>query len=114
MKTCKFCGSTGDSFGLLEIRDYDWDSDDDDALSVSRVVGHRCANVSDCARRIVEQGTNVEGLRMVAADRENMGDLADQARQILREMSELAQQIARSQDLAAREAGWGAIGGPAY
>ena len=107
-RQCRFCGNTSDE--LRAITDYDWDSDDDDALSISRVVGYECANVTDCARRIVEQGTNLEGLRMVAGDSENLGDLAIQARGILREWSQLAQAEAHTADLVARENGYGAIG----
>lgn len=110
MAHCMYCESDGGEFGLLEVWDYDWDSDDDLALSVQRVVGHHCADVGECARRIVDQGTSIEGLRMVAADYENLGELATQARQMLREWSELAQAEAHTADLVARENGYGVIG----
>ena len=108
-RECRLYNSTGDEFGLREITGYDWDSDDDTALSVSTVQGYECANVTACARRIVEQGDNIEGLRMVANDYENLGELANQAHEKLHQWSELYQQIARSEDQAARENGYGAI-----
>jgi hypothetical protein len=110
---CKWCGESTEK--MLDITGYDWDAaerGDEMALSIQRVLGHQCANRTACARRIVAQGTNVEALRMVAQDYENLGQLAVQAREILNEYAELSRQIARHQDQTARENGWGAIGGP--
>lgn len=104
---CDYCGNDSD---LLEITGYDWDSDDDAALSISRVTGYICRNVTECAERIVEQGDSIEGLKMVAGDHEHLGELATQAREILHEWSEMAQAEAYTADLAARENGYGTIG----
>ena len=104
---CKYCGATEN---LLPVWDYDWDSSDDTALSEKRVMGHTCRNVTECATRIVEQGDNIEGLRMVASDYEHLGELATQAHAILHEWAELARAEAHTADLVARENGYGAIG----
>jgi len=110
MPTCKWCGGQGDEFGLIEIWGYDWDSDDDTALSVQRVIGHQCANRTHCARQVVAQGDNVGALRIVAADYEHLGELATQAREILSHWAQLYREIAEADEASAREHGYGAIG----
>ena len=113
MNRCKFCNSDGTAeFGLLPIRDYDWDSADDTALSIRRVTGHMCADRGGCARRIVEQGTSIESLRQVIADREHLpADLVERARVIMQEWRELAEMTALAEDAASREDGWGVMTG---
>ena len=106
-RKCSYCGNGSN---LMEQWGYDWDSDDDTALSVQRVTGHTCRNVTECAERIVEQGDSIEGLKRVSRDYENLGDLATKAREILHDWSEMAQATAHSADLVARENGYGAIG----
>lgn len=107
---CKFCGGDGGGFGLLPITDYDFDSDDEMASSVKHTVGYRCTSVSDCARRAVELG-NPEGLAMVIeTGREYLGGLVDEALRVRRAFSELAQSAAHTDDLVARENGYGVIG----
>ena len=89
---CKWCGGQGDEFGLMEIRGYDWDSTDEDALSF-RQTTHQCVNGMHCARQVIANANNAEALQRVAADRENLGDLADQARQVLAHLSRAADAI---------------------
>ncbi|MBP8294258.1 MAG: hypothetical protein KAX65_15890 [Caldilineaceae bacterium] len=60
---------------------------------------------------MVARGTNIGALRLIAGDRENLGDLADRAQAILVEIAEMHQQMMLGEDLTAREAGYGAIGG---
>jgi len=111
---CKWCGFQGDEFGLAEIVGYDWaaaENGDEDALSIRGVLGHQCVNRTECARQIVEQGNNIEALRMVAADYENLGGLAVQASERLSQWCELYRDIAAADEAAAREQGYGAIGG---
>jgi len=108
-KQCKFCGATEN---LIEIRGYDWDRNDEDALSIQQVIGYQCRNGTECAQRVVEQGTSVEGLREVVRigyehlDRE----LVDRAREILQGWATIARAEAETADLVARESGYGAIG----
>jgi hypothetical protein len=114
MNRCKFCGNDGsDESGLLPIRGYDWDSADDTALSVSRVVGYVCADRGACSRRIVEQGTSIEGLKeIVLVDRQELpADLVNQAIALLHEWNGLYAMTARGADAAAREDGWGVMTG---
>lgn len=110
MSICQDCGTDGDAMGLMPIWGYDWESDDDTALSIQQIVGHRCVNGSYCAERVVASGTNAQALGQVARNYENVGDLATQARTILRDWAELSREIARADDAAAREDGWGAMG----
>lgn len=112
---CKWCNTPGDEFGLQPIYGYDWDAaerGDEMALSVSVLLGHECVNASYCARQIVRQGTNIEALQRIARDHENLGDLANQAQEILAGWAKLARVQAHTADLVAREHGWGVIGGP--
>jgi hypothetical protein len=114
---CQYCGMTpaeADQFGLLEVRGYDYESADDTALSVPRLLGYRCANVSACARRVVERGTSIDGLLMVVeTGREHLDStLVDRAHELLRAYADISRQQAEAADQAAREAGWGVIGGP--
>ena len=111
MANCEWCHGQGDESGLIARWGYDWDSDDDDATSVTRVLGRRCANRTHCARRIVEQGNDPAALQMVAADQEHLGDLAIQARAQLTSWQQVYQDIALADEAAARENGYGAIGG---
>ena len=105
-KFCRDCGGQGDEFGLTEITGYDWDSDDDDALSERIVIGHQCANRSHCARETVgNPNATVRALRTIAADFENLGSLATRAREILTGYARIAQQQAHTDDLVARENG---------
>jgi len=105
---CQKCGATTD---LIDIRGYDWDSDDDNALSIQRVIGHRCLMANECAERVIEQGGNAEALHEIASDRENYGGQAARAREVLRQMGRLMGQLAQANDAAAREGGAGTIGG---
>jgi len=107
---CQMCGERNPEFGFTEITGYDWDSDDEMATSVSQVLGHRCASRPDCARRVIASGYSIEALHEIAYDRENLGELADQARQVIHELAEAYREIARGEDMAARENGYGAIG----
>ena len=70
-------------------------------------------NRTECAQRVVETGTNI-ALRRVANDYENLGELAIKAKQILHSRVELALKLALAANEAAREDGWGAIGGPRH
>ncbi len=112
---CRKCGATekeAGQFGMIPVYDYDWDSDDDTALSVSRVVGHTCADAGGCAERNIKFGHSPEALREIIKDRENYStDTRERANKTLREMSETARMVARGQDAAAREMGYGTIGG---
>ena len=106
---CKFCGATEEQnqeFGMIDIYDYDLEADEDGPSSIRDIVARRCAHVTACARRVLEQGNNVEGLRMVISERANLGDeMANEARQILHQMSEIVQMQARQDDDVAREMG---------
>lgn len=97
---------------LVEISYYDWDNPDSDVAGSILQCRYEvcCQNATQCARRVVEQGTNTAALRHIARDFEHLGELANQAKAILAEYAELAQQQAVANDLAAREAGYGAIG----
>ena len=114
-QVCRDCGATVEeagTFGMLEIVGYDWDSDDDDASSVQRVLGYRCAHRAECAERNVQRGHNPQALREIVKDREHFSaDLRERARKVLHEMAEVVQMAARGADAAAREQGYGQIGG---
>ena len=114
--TCRNCGARvepGEGW-LYAFSYYDWDNSDEDVqgsiLQTRHEVG--CYNATDCAQRVVEQGTNLRALREVAGNYEHLGELATQARAILHEWAEITQTKAITADLVAREAGWGVIGGP--
>ena len=113
-RICKYCNTGGGDFGLLEITDYDWDSDSDTALSIPITVGYQCAEQVACARRTVELGTDAERMHQIKKDYENMPkDLRDKARAAIHELAVMARARAHTADLVAREAGYGAIGGGA-
>lgn len=112
MKKCKWCGS-GAGGNLFPITGYDWEAEergDEDALSFKIILGYQCLNATECAQRVVQQGTNIEALQRIAHDQENLGELATQARGILQSWAEMAHAEAKSADLVAREQGWSAIG----
>lgn len=114
--TCRDCGqSLAAGQGLTyESWGYPWDgSDTEGSIMVVLDSYTICQCRTDCARRVVEQGTNLQALRAVARDGENLGNLATEARAILQTWAELAQAQAVTDDLVARESGWGVIGGPA-
>jgi hypothetical protein len=100
---------------VYSVWDYDWDDPDTDAQGSITVEMERytlCENATECAERIVERGTNIAALRKIVQDRENYdAELRTRAREILVEYSRTAQELARGADMAAREAGYGAIGG---
>ena len=114
-KSTGSCRNCGQQLGIgealtYEVWGYPWDGSDTEG-SVTRCLETYivCNQATDCARRVVEQGTNMAALRRVASDYENLGQLAVQARNILGEWSELAQEIAHTDDLVAREQGYGGI-----
>lgn len=102
---CKWCESRGGEMGLMEIHGYDWDSADDDALSIKRVLGHQCVNATQCAERVIANANSLEGLQRVSADYENLGELANEAAGILHKLNEIAWAQAHTDDLVAREIG---------
>jgi len=111
---CRDCGRTlepGEGF-LVEISYYDWDHPDPDIQgSIPQIRWEvECPQRTDCARRVVAQGVNLEALRRVARDYENLGKLAIRAKAILRQWSEMTQEQAHTDDLVAREQGYGSIG----
>lgn len=114
MKYCTKCGATqteAGQFGTIEITGYDWDSDEDTALSVAQVIGHICADAGGCAERNIHTGHSPEALREIVRDGENYStDTRERARAVLLEMSETARMVARGQDATHRELGYGAIG----
>jgi hypothetical protein len=112
-KRCRYCGTeTPDEWGFREVWGYDWDSNDEMALSEQRLQGYECAMVTDCAQRIVEQGSNIEGLRMILENREYIfTEIVEAAREQIRELSQMARELSRTADLVARENGYGVIGG---
>jgi len=110
---CRNCGQPlAPREGLVyEVWGYPWDGSDTEGSITEMLDSYAiCIFATDCAERVVERGTNLRALRRIASDRENLGELADRARQILREWSDLAQAEAHTADLVAREDGWGAIG----
>lgn len=112
---CRNCGvlvEPGDGL-LVRVSYYDWDNPDEDiAGSILQTRWDvECMSATDCARRVIDRGTNLSALRAIAADYDNLGDLAERAQAILVEWSRLYQQIAITDDLVARETGWGVIGG---
>lgn len=114
---CRDCGrelKAGEGV-VYSLWDYDWDDPDTDAQGSITVELERytlCENATECAERVVERGTNIAALRKVAQDYENCNDeLIARARAILAEYSRTMQDLAHSADLAARESGYGAIGG---
>lgn len=111
--TCRACGvelKPGQGIEIA-VRWHDWDNPDEGAQGQyeSEFV-YECEYATDCARRIVASGDNVEALLKIARNYENLGDLAIQARQILSEISTMHQQMAKADDAVARENGYGAIG----
>jgi len=98
---------------LVAISYYDWDNPNEDEQGSILQTRYevRCIYRTECAGRVVAQSTNLCALRAVATDYENLGHLATEAQRILAEYAELAHQQAHAADLAAREAGWGVIGG---
>jgi len=115
---CRDCGShLNPNEGLLvAISYYDWDNPDSDVAGSIMETRYevRCTYRTECAERVVTRGTNLQALREVARDYENLGHLATEAQHVLAEYTELAYQQARTADLVAREAGYGVIGGPAH
>lgn len=115
LATCENCGqqlAAGEGL-VYEVWDYPWDGSDGEG-SITQMVDRYtiCQMATDCARRVVAQGTNLRALRQVARDYENLGELATQAREILNEWAAWRREEARTADLVAREDGWGVIGGP--
>jgi len=114
---CRDCGQQlGVGEGVVySVWDYDWDDPDTDAQGSITVEMERytiCCNATECAERVVERGTNIVALRKVAQNYENCNDeLIARARAILAEYSLTMQDLARGADMAARESGYGAIGG---
>jgi hypothetical protein len=111
---CRDCGehlANGEG-SAFEVWDYPWDGSDTEG-SVTQLMDSYmvCADVTECARRVVTQGTNVQALKRIARDHENLGELANQAKAILHDYAELSRQQAITADLVAREQGYGAIGG---
>ena len=108
MNRCRNCGATE---GLIAISDgYDWDSNNELASCVPQTI-HICEMAGECADRVIEQGSNIEALGAIARDTENyFAEQVAAARERIHEMSELAQAVARGDDAAAREQGYGAIG----
>lgn len=113
--TCENCGqhlATGEGL-VYEVWDYPWDGSDGEGSIMQMMDRYTiCQHATDCARRVVEHGTNLQALRQVARDREHLGEMATQARAILNEWAAWQREEARTDDLCAREDGWGVIGGP--
>lgn len=114
---CRDCGQklNGGEGIVYSVWDYDWDDPDTDAQGSITVEMERytlCYHATECAERVIEQGTNITALRSIVRDRENHNDdMIARARAILAEYSGIRQEQMHGADLAAREAGWGAIGG---
>ena len=110
---CRECGQQLDAGqGVVFSRwDYPWDGSDTEGSIMEELERYAvCHNATECALRVVAQGTNVVALRRIAADAENLGDLATQANAILGEYRLWANEQAIAAELVAREAGYGAIG----
>lgn len=114
---CRDCGQKiGVGEGVVySVWDYDWDDPDTDVQgSITVEIGRYtlCYNATACAERVIERGTNIAALRAIVNDRENHSDdMIVRARTILAEYANVARELNKSRDYAAREAGWGAIGG---
>ncbi len=112
--TCRDCGQAlGAGQGVVfSVYGYPWDgSDGEGSITVELERYTLCYNATECAERIVERSTNVRALRQVAADSENCSfELRARARRALADIAQLARDRAVSDDLAAREMGYGAIG----
>lgn len=110
---CRECGQhleAGQGV-VFSVWGYPWDGSDTEGSIMEELERYAvCYNATECARRVVAQGTNVAALRRIAADAENLGDLATQASAILGEYRLWANEQAIAADLVAREAGYGAIG----
>jgi len=107
---CQKCGATDE---LMPITAYDWNSTDDDALSIKRVIGHQCTNATGCARRVVAQGTNTQALHGIMNDRDNLpADVVSGARDALGVLAIVAGESVRANEMLLRESGFGVIGGP--
>ncbi len=115
--TCRDCGQTiGIGEGVVySVMDYDWDDPDTNAqgsimVEISRYM--LCYNATQCAERVVERGTYIPALRTVAYDTENVSpELRAKARAILADYAKLFQEMQMGEDYAARENGYGVIGG---
>lgn len=114
---CRDCGcklNVGEGLAY-SVWDYDWDNPDTDAQGSIMVEMERytlCYNATECGERVIERGTNIAALRAIVNDREGYNDeMQAQARAILAEYSRIRQELMHGADLAARESGWGAIGG---
>lgn len=109
---CRECGAVlniGEGLAY-ETWGYPWDgSDTEGSITECLDTYMICQDRTDCARRVVGQGTNLAALRRVASDYENLGTLATQACEILAEWSEYARELAHTNDLIARENGYGGI-----
>ena len=111
---CRECGQpldAGDGI-VYSVWGYPWDGSDGEGSITKELSRYTiCQNATQCAERVVAHGTNTGALRVIASDRENLGDLASQAQAILVEIAEMHQKMMLGEDLTAREAGYGAIGG---
>lgn len=113
--TCRDCGASLEPGAGVEYATYGypWDgSDAEGSITVELSRYALCHNATQCAKRVVANGTNIAALKQITRDHENYSaELRAQAVAILDQYRQIAQQQAVAADLAAREAGYGAIGG---
>lgn len=113
--TCRDCGASLEPGAGVEYAKYGypWDgSDEEGSITVKLSSYALCYNATECAERVVANGTNIAALKMVARDHENCNaELRAQAAAILNQYRQLAHEQAVAADLAARESGYGVIGG---
>lgn len=110
---CRDCGAVVNAGEgcQYEMWGYPWDGSDTEG-SVSQLLDSwvTCGDFGPCHDRTIEQGTNVEALRRIV--KTTLPQWAKRAEKALSEIVRIRQQQAVAADLAAREAGWGTIGGP--
>ena len=115
---CRNCGMMARPGQLVrgERWDYDWDNPDEDAQGSIQVLmeswwEHPAARI-ECIEESLRMGHNYEFIRAVAQDNSQPTDVRERARTAYNEMVEAMRGIARANDLAARENGYGVSGGP--
>lgn len=114
---CAHCGATcaPGTAERVENWDYDWDDPDEDAQGSAQVMlaawwQHPVG--PECVREAIRTGHNDRFLAEALRDRSLPDDVRAEAREALRKTAEVMQAMARADDMAARERGWGVIGGP--
>ncbi len=114
---CAHCGAdcAAGTAQHYEEWGYNWDDDDEDAQGSVQVKLNEWWQHPvgpECVREAIRTGHNDQWLASILRDERIPADLRDEARETLRRTAEVSQSVARANDAAAREQGWGVIGRP--